>query len=154
MEFSRQQYWSGLSSPSPGDLPDSGIEPMSLKSPALAGGFFATSTTREAQFLTYVNANSLWDHRLKNGRLRGHHSLFLFELIWGKGSILVWGRIQQTRCGRMKKRSMFWNFAHALALHCLNMSSPRLDQWWGHFLMKNYILCMPYTCGLKENKVL
>ena len=39
MEFSRQEYWSGLSLPSPGDLPDPGIEPMSQ---ALAGGFFTT----------------------------------------------------------------------------------------------------------------
>ena len=41
MEFSRQEYWSGLPFP-PGDLPDPGIEPMSLVSPALAGGFFTT----------------------------------------------------------------------------------------------------------------
>ena len=38
--FSRQEYWSGLPCPSPGDLPDLGIEPLSLISPALAGGFF------------------------------------------------------------------------------------------------------------------
>ena len=36
MEFSRQEYWSGLSFPPPGDLPESGIQP---ESPALAGGF-------------------------------------------------------------------------------------------------------------------
>ena len=42
MEFSRQQYCSGLPSPSPGDLPEPGIEPASLVSAALAGGFFAT----------------------------------------------------------------------------------------------------------------
>ena len=42
MEFSRQQYCSGLPSPSPGDLPELGIEPASLVSAALAGGFFAT----------------------------------------------------------------------------------------------------------------
>ena len=36
--FSRQEYWSGLLSPSPGDVPDSGIEPASLTSPALVGG--------------------------------------------------------------------------------------------------------------------
>ena len=42
MEFYRQEYWSGLPFPSPGDLPDSGIEPVSLVSPALAGGFFTT----------------------------------------------------------------------------------------------------------------
>ena len=35
MEFSRQEYWSGLSFPSPGDLPDPGIEPGSPASPAL-----------------------------------------------------------------------------------------------------------------------
>ena len=43
--LSRQDYWSGLPFPSPGDLPDPGIEPMSLESPALAGGFFTTSAT-------------------------------------------------------------------------------------------------------------
>ena len=32
MEFSRQEYWSGFSCPPPGDLPDPGIEPMSLMS--------------------------------------------------------------------------------------------------------------------------
>ena len=36
--FFRQEYWSGLPCPSPGDLPDSRIEPRSLKSPILAGG--------------------------------------------------------------------------------------------------------------------
>ena len=42
MEFPRQEYWSGLPFPSPGDLPDPGIEPTSWVSPALAGGFFTT----------------------------------------------------------------------------------------------------------------
>ena len=45
--FSRQEYWSGLLCPPPGDLPDPGIEPASLTSPALARGFFTTSTTWE-----------------------------------------------------------------------------------------------------------
>ena len=48
MGFSRQEYWSGLPCPSPGDLPDLGIEPAFLSSPALAGGFFNSSTTWEA----------------------------------------------------------------------------------------------------------
>ena len=48
MGFSRQEYWGGLPFPSPGDLPDTGIEPMSPVSPAFAGGFFTTSTTWEA----------------------------------------------------------------------------------------------------------
>ena len=42
MEFSRQEYWSGLPLHSPGDLPDPGIEPVSPASVALAGGFSTT----------------------------------------------------------------------------------------------------------------
>ena len=41
MEFSRQEYWNGLPFPIPEDLPNPGIEPMSLASPALAGRFLA-----------------------------------------------------------------------------------------------------------------
>ena len=41
--FPRQEYWSGLPFPPPGDLPDAGIKPKSLlASSALAGGFFMT----------------------------------------------------------------------------------------------------------------
>ena len=39
MEFSRQEYWSGLPFPSPGDLPNPGFKPTC---PTLAGGFFTT----------------------------------------------------------------------------------------------------------------
>ena len=45
--FSRQEYWSGLLLPVPGDLPDTGIEPVSLESPALARGFFYHCATFE-----------------------------------------------------------------------------------------------------------
>ena len=44
MGFSRQEYWSGLPFPPQGDLPNSGMEPVSLASPASAGGFFTTGT--------------------------------------------------------------------------------------------------------------
>ena len=40
MGLSQQEYWSGLSFPSPGDLPNLGIEPASPVAPALAGRFF------------------------------------------------------------------------------------------------------------------
>ena len=48
MKFSRQEYWSGLLCPLPGDLPNSGIEPTSLMFPAFTGGYFTTSATWEA----------------------------------------------------------------------------------------------------------
>ena len=41
--FSRQEYWSGLPCPPPGELPDPGIEPTTLTSLALAGKFFTTT---------------------------------------------------------------------------------------------------------------
>ena len=53
MGFSRQEYWSGLPCPPAGDLPNLGIEPMSLMSPALTGGFFPTSTTWEAHTMCH-----------------------------------------------------------------------------------------------------
>ena len=43
MEFSRQEYWSGLPFPSLGDLLDPGMEFTSLGSPALAGRFFTAA---------------------------------------------------------------------------------------------------------------
>ena len=48
MGFFRQEYWNGLPYSPLGDLPDPGIEPGSLMSPALAGRFFITSATWEA----------------------------------------------------------------------------------------------------------
>ena len=47
MKLSRQEYWRRLLFPPPGDLPNPGIEPASLLSPALAGRYFAFRTTRE-----------------------------------------------------------------------------------------------------------
>ena len=46
MEFSRQEYWTELPFPTPGDLPNPGIKCVS---PALAGGFFTTSATWKTQ---------------------------------------------------------------------------------------------------------
>ena len=46
--LSSQEYWSGVPLPSPGDLPDPGIEPVSPVTPKLAGGVFINSTTWEA----------------------------------------------------------------------------------------------------------
>ena len=45
MGFPGQEYWSGLTFPSPGDLPDPGIKLESLTFSAMASGFFTTSTT-------------------------------------------------------------------------------------------------------------
>ena len=68
MGFSRQEYWSGLPFLPPQNLPDLGIEPTSLRSPALADRFFTTCATWEAQ----LNA-ILWFLKLQIG-LESHLS--------------------------------------------------------------------------------
>ena len=50
MEFFGQEYWSALPFPPPGDLPNSGTEPTSLASPALAGGFFTIEPTGKPEY--------------------------------------------------------------------------------------------------------
>ena len=54
MEFSRQVYWSGFPFPTPGDLPNPGIEPTSPLSPALAGRFFTHCATWEASCMGFL----------------------------------------------------------------------------------------------------
>ena len=49
MGYPRQEYWRALLFSSPGDLPNPGMEPESLMSPALASGFFTISATWQAQ---------------------------------------------------------------------------------------------------------
>ena len=55
MGFPRQEYWSELPFPSPGDLPDPGFESVSLivLSPVLAGGYFSTSASYDPTLSSY-----------------------------------------------------------------------------------------------------
>ena len=59
--FSRQEYWIGLPCPPPGALPNSGIEPISLMSPALAVRFFTTSATWETHTHTHTHTHTILD---------------------------------------------------------------------------------------------
>ena len=63
MEFSRQEYWSELPLPTPGDLPDPEIKPMSFVSSALAGRFFTTSSTWEDPQIYRREGNTGWKRR-------------------------------------------------------------------------------------------
>ena len=59
MEFSRKEYWSGLPFPTSGDLPNPGIEPVSLASLALGGGFFTTEPPGKQQVtIDPINTNA------------------------------------------------------------------------------------------------
>ena len=60
--LSRQEYWSGLSYPPPGDLPHPGFEPVSFMCPALADRFFTTSTTWESLGILDGLKNISWSN--------------------------------------------------------------------------------------------
>ena len=78
MGFSRQEYWSGLPCPPPGDLPDPGTEPASLTSPALPGGFFFFTTSATWAALLYL-FSSLLINRFPPSTL---FSSFLFLVVY------------------------------------------------------------------------
>ena len=59
MGFSRQEHWTGLLCPLLGDLPNEGIETLSLMSLALAGRFFTTSATMEAPISEVIQLSSV-----------------------------------------------------------------------------------------------
>ena len=54
MEFSGQEYWSGLPFPTPGDLPDPGIEHLSTVSAMLTSGFFTTEPPGKSHKLNVI----------------------------------------------------------------------------------------------------
>ena len=76
MEFSRQESWSGLPFPAPGDLPDTGIKYVSLMCLALAGGFFTTLPSGKPG---HIKLKSI----LKNS------TVLSFSLHWKKGICLL-----------------------------------------------------------------
>ena len=60
MEFSGQEYWSGLSFPPPGDLPDPKIKPTPLASPALAGRFVFVVAISFFFFFNFLFCTGEW----------------------------------------------------------------------------------------------
>ena len=104
MGFSRQGYWSELTCLPPGDLPNPGIEPASLISPALTGGFFTTSATWEIHPIW--QRGELKSHvLLYRLRVRGQRALYttlrkqedsenneeaMFELLSGEWEAAMW----------------------------------------------------------------
>ena len=73
VNFPRQEYWSGLPFPAPGDLPHPGIKPMSLASRALAGSLFTSWATKDTNIDNMVVVQSfscvwLWPHGLQHVR--------------------------------------------------------------------------------------
>ena len=89
MEFSRQVYWSGLPFPSPGDLPDPGIKPVS---PALSGRFFTAKPPGKPTSFNSLNIFIKYVLTTLQPCLSSFNNLYLFARVTEyKGYIL--GRI-------------------------------------------------------------
>ena len=91
--FSRQEYWSGLPFPSPGDLPNPGIEPVS---PALAGRFFTPALSGKPQRRHKMCNSRYRNVTLKMGRRReewtekGHIDLSKINFYWSTVALQCW----------------------------------------------------------------
>ena len=99
--FSRQEYWSGVPGPPPGDLADPGIKPMSLMSSALAGGFFIrffifansfTGAAYQIPFGFYISV-SYRTKGIGRGGIRCHE--WRFHSVFSTMSLLIWNRFTE-----------------------------------------------------------
>ena len=98
MGFPRQEYWSGLPFPPSGDLPDPGIKPAFLGSPALAGGFFTTAPLGRPRYTQkmFVSLNFL------KMSLVSVTTLALYASLWG------------TKCQPLQKQTFILHLSHPL----------------------------------------
>ena len=95
MGFSRQEYFSRLPCPAPGDLPDPGIEPASLMSPELAGGFFTASTTKA--IVSYNNAGLDLKRLSTNFDYNDYYFCFIVIIRLTDYCDTIFGRLSQVK---------------------------------------------------------
>ena len=92
MGFSRQEYWSGLSCLPPGNLPDPGVEPTFLMSPALAGRFFTTELPGRPLLYARDSANTA----------RGYVYTCVFVVVVKLNSHVAFSALQALFCALYK----------------------------------------------------
>ena len=148
--FYRQEYWSGLPCPPPGDLPNPGIKPTSLTSPALAGRFLTTSTTWEAHLAWGTLILAMFSHcifqliALKTlvaenltcflqFALKGETKLTLLQKpLHCRGDMLYWKNNNNNKLkvdinDHIPSKDIGWNYFHAFRIENII-----LDLWNGY----------------------
>ena len=116
MRFSRQEYWSGLPCPPPEDLPDPGIEPTSLMSPAWAGAAceapgpnIGTVNTLESCVEAAMGPRFPFT---PSWEMMSHLGLLVKRRHWGKleGPFCLKGGGEDglQRCGDVSKEGWYW----------------------------------------------
>ena len=137
MEFSKQEYWSGLPHPSPGDLPDPGMDSTSRMSPTMADGFFTTNATWEVQdsgppLFNYSILNNL-HMPVPKSQLSSEEMQTLLENISSVQSL-----------SRVQLFATPWTTAHQASLSITNSRSlPKLMSIESVMPSNHLILCHP-----------
>ena len=106
MEFFQEEYWSGLPFPPLKNLPNPGIKPTSLVSPALAGGFFTTSASWEALNYDslkgkYALINTKWmsaAHFWSTLCFSFHCNWIQFSISWHFFKFIYWRIVASQSC--------------------------------------------------------
>ena len=107
--LSRQEYWSRLPSPPPGELPNPGIKPTSIMCPALAGRFFTIWGPREASLKRLINPQNSDYLRIQTLEFSSvsFFSLLLYFIFWTVFSSVQFSSVTQscpTLCDPMNHR--------------------------------------------------
>ena len=152
MGCSRQEYWSGLPCPSPGDVPNSRIKLAFFMSPASSGGFFTTSTTWGAPLKNGPHQNSNNNKSLlKNAFGKSHSFLMPHCIHWKhcfKVLIYVSGQwlymAQNSKISKQKLNSTNWRGAVMTCLYSRFMCFLK----WSEVARSCPTLCEPMDCSL------
>ena len=150
MGFSRQEYWSGLPCPPPGDLPDPGIEPTSLISPALAGGCFSTSATWEAYIRLQFNSVQ-FSHSVVSDSLQPHESQHATAYYWSKN---ISGTKQwenpRIQCVNEMETITYEKLSHDAIFHQTEENPPLLVVFRTHYYPEYHCLGKDLSVGFSQ----
>ena len=91
MEFSRQEYWSGMPFPTSGESSNPGIKSMSVASPELAGRFFTTSTAWEPYKTEPHKYFPYFLHKISENELR-QFFILVISFLFFHNRLLTWAR--------------------------------------------------------------
>ena len=121
MGFSRQGHWSGLPFPSPGHLPNPRIKPVSLMSPALAGGFFTTSATWEV-----LEQNKIFFLLLI--AKKGSGCLCFIALQWWKN---IYNNVKESNLMKITALLLLSHFSRVRLCATPSLGFSRQEHWSG-----------------------
>ena len=153
MGFSRQEHWSGLPYPPPGDLPDPWVEPGSLTTPPLISGFFTTSAT--CQIIAFYTLNNLHFCQLWNvcdPWMKALAGIFVYLVPVSKNNLqlLLWasfesGEIEVSQgslaCCNPWGRRVWHNWATELNwTEILKSQAIQLPNWWSNPFLSPWVV--------------